>query len=130
MTPIVQEERSEPIGVLCARCEYDIRGLARDGRCPECGADLESSWRRAEQQQHRVALPLHLSSRQWLKWMAIGCALLIAAAIATVADAAFMVQVTRNDWLGAATGLMQMGFGVAGLWMLGSREPATATIAN
>ena len=27
----------ETAAVRCYRCQYDLRGLAREGRCPECG---------------------------------------------------------------------------------------------
>jgi hypothetical protein len=34
--------------VRCLRCEYRLRGLGRDGNCPECGAPIEQSRRRHE----------------------------------------------------------------------------------
>ena len=29
--------------VRCRRCSYDLRGLKEDGRCPECGLEIECS---------------------------------------------------------------------------------------
>jgi hypothetical protein len=36
-----------PKGLVCVRCGYDLRGLERDGRCPECGTAVEETLERA-----------------------------------------------------------------------------------
>lgn len=43
--PAVRNEQSEIIrgGALCHRCRYPIRGLPREGRCPECGEEVAGS---------------------------------------------------------------------------------------
>lgn len=33
-----------PAGALCARCRYELAGLATTGVCPECGLDVQKSW--------------------------------------------------------------------------------------
>jgi hypothetical protein len=128
--PAMQTEMLELPAVICARCEYDLRGLGREGRCPECGCEIETSWRRVEALQARGMLPLEFSSRRWLKWMALGCGCVMVAAGGTLADAACITNVVRAPWIDVPAGLVQMVFMVAGLWMLGSREPAMPTRLN
>src|SRR5207253_4221002 len=36
----LQAEMIIKSGLLCATCGYDLRGLAPDGRCPECGTPI------------------------------------------------------------------------------------------
>lgn len=49
--------------VTCTRCGYSLRGLAEDGRCPECGMPFdhrqaddatEQEWRQLKRKLHRV----------------------------------------------------------------------------
>src|SRR4051794_5052527 len=44
MNPPVLES-SPPPGISCAGCGYNLRGLATEGRCPECGHDIADSIR-------------------------------------------------------------------------------------
>jgi hypothetical protein len=126
----MQTESPELADVVCARCGYDLRGLEREGRCPECGCEIQTSWRRVEALQAQGLLPLELSSRKWLKWMALGCACLIVAAGGTLGNAVFTALGPHSQWIDLIAGLLQMVFMFAGLWMLGSREPATPTRLN
>ncbi|MHC4992749.1 MAG: hypothetical protein ACYTGC_17395, partial [Planctomycetota bacterium] len=43
--PQDESTRCEPVGddVRCVGCGYDLRGLSRTGRCPECGAEIVRS---------------------------------------------------------------------------------------
>lgn len=43
----------------CVRCEYNLRGLMRDGRCPECGLEVAESLK---------SPLLHDCGAGWLNW--------------------------------------------------------------
>src|SRR5687768_5992755 len=94
----------------CLRCEYDLRGLPRDARCPECGTPAEPSWQRAEAE--RAALPpLHLSSPSWLRTMAIACCLMIASALLTAVEAWRLVGGSQRG--GDNWGFLPVVFGLS-----------------
>jgi hypothetical protein len=118
---------ADPPVVSCFHCEYDLRGLPRKGRCPECGSDIETSWQRTEARHHRG--PLAIAWRRWLLSMAGGCVLLLAAAVSTLV---YVVMVLHYV-MGAAMVAMYftpLALLAGGMWMLGAREPANPTTLN
>jgi hypothetical protein len=113
----------------CLDCEYSLRGLPRDGRCPECGAPILRSWEWHEAAVTGGEPPLWMSSPAWLRRMGAGCALVLASAlghmILTLIGA--IIQQPVGGAMAAAASLF-IGTSLAlivGLWLLGSREPAT-----
>jgi len=120
---------ADPPPILCFHCEYDLRGLPREGRCPECGSEIELSWQREEERRRRGIVPLELAPRTWLKWMTGGCITVLVCFLLTLLEALVVVgQVRIPVWIGLQ--LAQLGTLVAGLWMLGAREPASMSFAN
>jgi len=124
-TAIAQPESEVPTALVrCLSCEYDLRGQPRaTGHCPECGMAVEPSW-----QRHAADLPpLRLSSTTWLRAMALGCCLIILAAILNSIEAVSVIRTNRGDdgfkMLAVVTGLSELAAVSVGLWLLGAREP-------
>lgn len=124
-------------GVLCRECAYDLRGLPQGGACPECGAEVEGSVRRHEAAVKAAVtaaatgggVPLALSSRRWVRRLAVGSALVTAAGV-------FHVTAVASD-LADATGIVSsvlmvglfvgtLGSMLGGLWLLTVAEPGAA----
>ena len=59
-----------PDEILCIRCGYNLRGLASDGQCPECGTPIERS---------RRGNILAAADSAWLAGLCRGLTLVIAA---------------------------------------------------
>jgi hypothetical protein len=69
MTIITPEQIDE-----CYRCGYDLRGIASEQACPECGLLAERS--------RRVTDELHESRPKWLRALSIGIVLILLSAVA------------------------------------------------
>jgi hypothetical protein len=120
----------ELIDLPCIDCEYSLRGLPREGRCPECGSEIEHSWRRQEALLADGRPPLWMSSPAWLRRMGAGCALVLGSALGLMTlsflgtrnpqPAGPSAYVAMSLWMTTSAGL------VIGLWLLGSRELATS----
>ena len=58
--------------VFCHNCDYNLRGLPRDGRCPECGEAIEPSL---------APTCLRYSEPRWLRKLVAGAVLVLASAV-------------------------------------------------
>jgi hypothetical protein len=129
VAPTEQLDVPAPAGdVVCLRCEYSLRGLGRDGRCPECGTPAESSFRRHELAIALGWTPLHLASPLFLRNMGRACALaLVSAGIVALAGGGSLLRI-RSGPVGSA--LMSLWWLLSlvalplALWLAGSYEPA------
>lgn len=114
--------------VACCECLYPLRGLARDGLCPECGTPIAESLR-----QRSIRDPLDLTPVRFLRRMALGlqlawCGACILAFLGIVCvqimSRSPSFKVPNNQSLrlavaaGAAWTLVQIG-----LFMLSAKEP-------
>lgn len=113
----------------CAFCGYDLRGLARGGRCPECGAVIPLN---------RLFTLARFGGEAWLRraergvrlWCIALIGFLSVPALALWAAAAINFQGTGASiaWYVVA-GMLLSGFGLAvcvaafGLWGLSARHP-------
>ena len=125
--PIIPADAASGVFVRCLHCEYSLRGLERDGNCPECGIPIEHSWRRHELEISQGWTPLGLVSTTFLRRMGWGCALLLAAAAMMALGMLLSVMSRPPSGLGAVTLLLWLALTLAlaaGLWLLGSPEPA------
>ncbi|MEE9296581.1 MAG: serine/threonine-protein kinase [Phycisphaerae bacterium] len=115
--------------VPCAKCDYNLRGLAAGGGCPECGEAVASSLRPDR---------LLFANPKWLSTIALGQALIFATMIAipifpVVALVVFsMLRLSGVEFLHLMRLLMSVfgaiaGGGIAtGVFMSTRREPALA----
>jgi hypothetical protein len=89
----------------CYRCGYDLRGIADDQPCPECGLLAERS--------RRVTDELHNTRPKWLRTIARGSNLILLAIVTVVAWTLFL----HND-VGFIVSYMSMRHPDFGLWGL------------
>lgn len=112
----------------CYRCGYNVRGLASDGRCPECAASVgETLHRRAATTLAGGFLPLEMSDPRWVRRLATACTLLLIAGtglLATHVLSIFELQVPMA--VSVPIFLTPCALLVAGVWMLGAGEPTHA----
>ena len=111
--------RLDPDALLCERCGYDLAGLTRDGRCPECGSGVEGS------------LPEHRTGSAWQR--AAGLASYAASALDTIRrPRAMWDRVTVHpggaaalEWISLllAAAFGAVGIGLIAWWANVSRTP-------
>src|SRR5437763_2552116 len=61
--------------IPCRLCGYDLRGLRRDGRCPECGDAVTLSIAAASASTRRLTL----CDPVWLRSLIAGCVAMVVA---------------------------------------------------
>jgi hypothetical protein len=100
-------------GVTCVRCGYDLRGLAGDGRCPECGLAVSRSTEAAGREL-RHAPPHWLASLSW------GARLVLAAPVLAFVYGTFLadyVPPVSLEIVFVAPAALSLVF-AAGAWLL------------
>lgn len=77
----------------CVRCQYDLRGVADDQPCPECGLLAERSRRPSER--------LRDSRPAYLRKLSLGLVLIVLAAVTPILwwGAMIVAMVLEADWL-------------------------------
>jgi hypothetical protein len=99
-----------PDGSRCLRCDYDLRGQAADGRCPECGLPVRRSTAAPDE--------LHLAPAGWLKGLWIGAAAVLAAQVVYAAWIVFGAWLNLDYRVALALyDLIVVTFAV-GVWLL------------
>ena len=96
--------------VRCAACGYNLRGLAPDGNCPECGAEVPPSIAAHLAAREAVARPLGLARRRSLWMLVLGCLLIVTGSSTSIA---LFYASTLARAAGAAD-LMSRGFALSG----------------
>ena len=113
--------------VPCFRCGYNVRGLARDGQCPECAAPIDESLRRHAARLAGTPLPLNESDPRWVRTLAWACGLLFAGGLGRVATQALSMMPVGLPRFGVmALYLAPTIILTVGWWMLAAREPTHA----
>ncbi len=99
--------------VACASCGYNLRGLAPDGRCPECGAPIANSLR---------GNTLSSCDPRWLGRLRLGADLIRVGMIVSV-GLVLAVVITSGmpplrTWILLAFQVIATGLMIAGTWLL------------
>jgi hypothetical protein len=91
----------------CYRCGYDLRGIANDAACPECGLLAERS--------RRITDELHDTRPRWLRSLSWGINLILLALVAPLVGLfIFPVLDTSFNWLGFRFPVTEEFFNVLG----------------
>ncbi len=103
--------------VACASCGYNLRGLAPDGRCPECGAPIANSLR---------GNTLSSCDPRWLGRLRLGADLIRVGMIVSV-GLVLAVVITSGmpplrAWILLAFHVIATGLMIAGTWLLTQPE--------
>ena len=109
--------------IPCVHCGYDLRGLAGDGLCPECGGAIRESVIRFRQ-LHAAALPrLADMPRAWVITLASGCTMLALLVVAVFVVTTVQMLIDPG-WRRAWTPLQVVM--VITFWLLAWPEPSGA----
>jgi hypothetical protein len=108
--------------VPCLRCGYNLRGLAPDGQCPECGHLVHMSVLAWDEDRRRM-LPLLLESDpRWIRNVAEGAAIalivfVLMVTLAALPDWMYAWRTTPRKWtLGIACTMVVLSWAAA--WKL------------
>ena len=101
----------------CRVCGYNLRGLPRDGFCPECGEPVSHA--------HGPPL-LRYADRKWVAALALGVRLLLFGGLSTVFGVVLLAVVGEDADLLIPPGWISWGVGAAGgLLLIGGAELVT-----
>lgn len=106
----------------CLHCGYDVRGLAHDSRCPECGSPVADALEPPPEARRYSAAEV-----RWARLVLLGLALWLGGTVASIGVVLYMPfserfggTVPRLNYIGPkvwAVSLMQRGLGYApGSW--------------
>lgn len=110
--------------VLCSRCGYNLRGLARRGKCPECGRALARSLLDRPEWAGHLAWQRCVRSGLALVTVGLAWTVMMMLSLPVLAVAAESMSVTA--WWLIATGVWIVGPTVVtaiGMWRVGTLEP-------
>jgi hypothetical protein len=99
--------------LFCLDCRYNLRGLTRDARCPECGKPVAAAL---------ATDLLYLSDPAWLSRLIRGCSLLLLF-VCTPALFVLMVLVREDEAHPLLCPFLAVGLLAVGGWLLTSPEP-------
>ncbi len=102
-----------PVDLPCVACGYNLRALATDGRCPECGEPIPHSLRGDR---------LRFSDYRWLGRLARGARLGFWAVLVMLL-VHVLVVLLRGHGLLVPMVALGYGLGVAGAWLVARPEP-------
>jgi endogenous inhibitor of DNA gyrase (YacG/DUF329 family) len=119
------------LGVKCIGCEYDLRGLRLDGRCPECGKPVTET---LPPDLLCHARPEYVRKLVWgnrLTILTIMANLLLTIAFAVYISSGRVAADVATDGLFFAVGgmvlfgawILAVGAGIAGLFLLTANNP-------
>jgi hypothetical protein len=100
----------------CRKCQYNLRGLSAESRCPECGAAVGLSLR---------GDLLCYSNPDWLDTLRIGVNLILWSVVIQILAAVVSAILGRGGW-SLPGGLLSLSAGViqvAGIWFLTAPDP-------
>ncbi len=118
------------VDVPCTRCGYNLRSLAADGTCPECGTLVEESARRRY---------LRFADPSWVRGLAGGAGLLLICLIGLIIVPLLYALVVAGTTLPGVhfgqciIGPLVLAFsivGIVGLVRLSRREPAEEALGT
>ena len=110
--------------VSCVKCEYNLRGLSADVRCPECGEAVTASLRRDR---------LLFADPSWVGRIVLGQTLILAATFIFWALLPFVPRNSRGsiaEVMLALSGMAMGGVIVAGVFLCTQRESARSNILH
>lgn len=122
LNPTSEAELFDASGVIaidlpCRGCEYNLRGLPRDSRCPECGIPSGLSTR---------GDLLRFADPGWLRQLARGISYvlwgILVAIVASVAGGA--LGAVTSPMAAAVVGVVGSLLGVYGAWLVTERDPS------
>lgn len=99
-SPDLARTLAEDLG--CLECSYNLRGLAADGRCPECGFPIDRSVGAGS------GLPRSAAAAKWAAWFGLACAVGV---VATPVSAGLLEA--AYSWAPPLTGTTRLR-----LWLL------------
>jgi hypothetical protein len=100
------------VDLPCVHCAYNLRTQSTVGVCPECGLPIQDTL--------SLNADLSCSRPGWLRWLAVGNALLVAVRI--MLALVFVALYSRERRLAAIAAVVGAVFYAFGIWCLTRRE--------
>lgn len=99
--------------VPCGYCGYNLRGLRRAGRCPECGHEIPMSSFRDDR--------LELCNDSWGKTICLGVWILL---LGLISNACILIKAALGDQQYLMLAIPAVSVTAIGIWLITSREAA------